>query len=152
MIEGNEKGVIDFGRAHARVRGTAKGRLIGGNLAILAALCGTSSDVRKRKGPIILFIEDIGELPYRIDRYLVQLRQSGALDEVMGVVVGDLGGSENNRDELKQVVFSHFAHLSIPLVMDAAIGHGQINTTLPYGTEVELIVGVDGVACHCLSN
>src|SRR5439155_23395808 len=68
------------------VRGRARGHLVGGNLALLAALCGTPYAPRFDGG--ILVVEDVGEAVYRIDRMLTQLRLAGALDGIRGLAIG----------------------------------------------------------------
>ncbi|MEM7478901.1 MAG: LD-carboxypeptidase, partial [Planctomycetota bacterium] len=79
------------------VGGTAKGRLTGGNLTLINATLGTPFQIDARDS--ILFFEDVDEAPYRIDRYLSQLRLAGILDEVSGVVVGTLTGAREKESQ-----------------------------------------------------
>jgi hypothetical protein len=67
------------------------GRLLGGNLEVLSRLCGTPlGDALLHSGEVVLLLEEVTEVPYRIDRALTQLRLAGLLDQVVAVVVGDL--------------------------------------------------------------
>jgi muramoyltetrapeptide carboxypeptidase len=140
---------IDLGKASSMVEGTATGLLAGGNLTVCAALCGTSFALGAcRAEPLILFLEDVGEPPYRLDRCLVQLRQSGLFKQLSGVILGDFDSERSDFAEIQDVVRSHFSLLSIPVAVDALIGHGIANTTLPYGQRVELSVSSKEVVCR----
>lgn len=118
--------------------GSADAPLIGGNLAILASLCGTrfAPDTRGH----ILFLEDISEPVYRIDRMLMQLRLSGLLDDIAGLAFGrftDLGDVEPGRD-LKALFGEVADSLGIPAIMDLPIGHVEHNFTVPLGVMARL--------------
>jgi muramoyltetrapeptide carboxypeptidase len=112
------------------VPGTAYGRLWGGNLSLLASDVGVES---MPADPVVMVIEEVGEDGYRLDRMLTQLRRAGWLDQVGGVVVGDLGGRG-----LPAVVRYCLADLCVPLVLDVPVGHGARNLALPLGAEVRL--------------
>ena len=121
--------VLAEGRAV--VPGTAYGRLWGGNLSLLASDVGIEPAPAE---PVIMLIEEVGEDGYRVDRMLTQLRRAGWLDQVSGVVVGDLGG-----DSLAPSVLCHcLADLDVPMVLDLPVGHGARNLALPLGAAVEL--------------
>jgi muramoyltetrapeptide carboxypeptidase len=109
-------------------RGTARGPLRGGNLSLIAHLCGTPFAVETRGA--IVFIEDVGEAPYRIDRMLTQLRLAGAFEAAAGVAVGDIGGNGVVRERL--------AGLGIPVAMGAPFGHIDDQAVMPIGVECEL--------------
>lgn len=115
-------------RGHAPVRGV----LSGGNLAVLAALLGTPfmPDLRGA----ILFLEDVGEDPYKIDRLLCQLRLSGALDELAGVVLG----SFSDADAPDEVLADYFGELGVPVLAGWPSGHTTPNLPLPIGLAVTL--------------
>lgn len=137
---------IDLGNAQPLVAGQATGLLVGGNLTVCAALCGTRYALNSAaRGQLILFLEDVGEPPYRIDRCLVQLRQSGLFDHLSGVILGDFDVERSDYKEIQEVVRAHFTSLSVPVVVDALIGHGAQNVTIPYGQAVELFVSPNGV-------
>lgn len=122
------------------VSGKAQGRLVGGNLSLIQALNGTPYQI-PTKGHL-LFIEEIGEEPYRIDRMLFQLEQSGALNEVSGVILGRFNKCETDdptrEHTLLQVFEDHFSNKPYPVVMNFPIGHVTENVTLPLGVMAEL--------------
>ncbi|MCS6915775.1 MAG: LD-carboxypeptidase [Myxococcales bacterium] len=122
--------------------GRARGRLLGGNLELLSRLCGTALSSALRPGePVVLLLEEIGEQPYRIDRALTQLRLSGALDEVVGVVLGDFvacEGGDGATPSALSVVVERLDALGVPLCSGAPIGHGTRNRAVPLGARVEL--------------
>jgi muramoyltetrapeptide carboxypeptidase len=115
--------------------GQASGRLVGGNLASLCQLVGTPCEPRFKDH--LLFLEDRGEAPYRIDRMLSQLRLGGRLDGVAGVVLGsfqDCGPLE----DLYPIVKEAFRHTGAPILAGFDIGHGTDNLTVPIGLEADL--------------
>jgi muramoyltetrapeptide carboxypeptidase len=116
--------------------GTARGRLMGGNLTVLVHLLGT------RHMPdlcgSILFIEEIGEEAYRLDRLLQHLRMSGALDGVRAVVAGMLDVPETKRvfpgdRDVDGILRDHLLPLGVPVVRGIPAGHGPGKWTLPLG-------------------
>ncbi len=128
-------------RAVTITGGTARGRLIGGNLSVLHALMGTPYEI-DTDGKI-LFLEDVGEAPYRVDRMLSTLRLAGKLDKLNGVILGAFTAREGEAkwDEdasMNDVLKDYFAHLGIPVVANFPVGHVRYNTTLPIGTLAEL--------------
>ena len=124
--------------------GKARGRLIGGNLAVLAALVGTpwlpSFD------GAILFLEDIGEAEYRIDRMLSQLALSGILSRVSGVVFGQCtectAGVENYAGfTIPQLLHDYLSPLGVPAFRGANIGHISKQLSVPVGVQAEIDAG-----------
>jgi muramoyltetrapeptide carboxypeptidase len=115
------------------VPGTAEGPLLGGNLAILAALVGTP--YFPPVDGAILFLEDVGERPYRIDRMLTQLRLAGAFARVAGVAVGRFTGCEPGADgtTVDDVLREHLGRLAVPVVLGVPTGHVADNAPLPLG-------------------
>jgi len=119
--------------------GVAEGRLIGGCLSVLVATLGTPFAINTAE--TILFIEDIGEKPYRIDRMLTQLKQAGKLDNLAGVVFGEMSGclgDSNDPAFLLQVIADIFSHYSYPIGFGLPSGHGGENFTLPLGVQVRI--------------
>jgi muramoyltetrapeptide carboxypeptidase len=120
--------------------GVARGRLTGGNLTLVATLMGTPYEIDTRDK--ILFIEDIGERPYRIDRYLSQLRLAGKLEQLAGVVIGRFRNCEAEEGKpsltLDEVFDDYFADLGIPVIAGYPMGHVRANVTLPVGALAEL--------------
>lgn len=120
--------------------GKATGPLVGGNLSLVAALLGTPYDVDTRGA--ILFLEDVGEAPYRIDRMLSSMHLAGKFDQVNGVLLGDFTDchptSAAPSVTVQDVLRSHFAHLGVPVLWNYPAGHGPVNIPLPIGHQVEL--------------
>jgi muramoyltetrapeptide carboxypeptidase len=120
--------------------GTAEGPLAGGNLTLLQCLIGTPwfPDLTGA----ILFLEDVGEQLYRVDRALAHLRAIGALDRLAGVMVGrftdlDRAGRDGALG-LDQVLTNYFGPLNIPVASGFPIGHIDAQWTLPLGVRARL--------------
>ena len=119
------------------VGGKATGRLLGGNLSLIAATIGTPYAIEPDGA--ILFIEDVHEAPYRVDRMLSQLRLAGVLDAVSGVVVGSFTVDDPADAPLVEaVVRDYLGVLKVPVLMNFPVGHAPNNATLPHGGRVEL--------------
>ncbi len=124
--------------------GTSEGLLAGGNLSLLASLVGTPYAMDYAGH--ILFIEEVGESPYRIDRMLTQLKQSGALNGVAGIALGYFTNCDQEPGDpgyeisigLEEVFREQFADLNVPVVMGLPFGHESHNVTLPIGINAEL--------------
>ena len=120
--------------------GIATGKLIGGNLSLLAPLAGTKFQPNI-KGKL-LFIEEIGEAPYRIDRMLTQLRQSYPLKEAAGIILGVFRSCEMKEGSrslsLMETLKDRLGDLNIPVFYGTAIGHIENNMTLPIGVKARL--------------
>ncbi len=119
--------------------GVAEGPLLGGCLSVLVATLGTPFAFDPRGA--ILFLEDIGEKPYRIDRMLVQLKQGGVLEHLAGVVFGDMQGCWGTEDDstlLLSVIADALAEYTYPVGFGLPAGHGKENFALPLGTRVRL--------------
>ena len=125
-------------------RGSAEGRLIGGNLSLLCASLGTPWQP-SFKGRI-LFFEDVGEKPYRLDRMLTQLLNAGILQQVAGVAVGVNQDCEDPnaktggeyRQTAADVMQERLATLRVPVVTGLPFGHVDFNVTLPVGGLAQL--------------
>ena len=131
-------------RAETIVRGTARGRLLGGNLSVIAAMAG--SDYLPDWNNAILFVEEIGEDVYRIDRMLTQLKLAGILDRLAGFIFTQCIDCTAEDDEdpsltLPQVLQDIIKPLGIPAWYGSAIGHLRDNFTVPVGVEVEIDAG-----------
>lgn len=114
--------------------GTAEGRLLGGNLALLAASLGTPTSVRPAG---IVVLEDISEDGYRVDRLLTQLLRSGWFDQVTGLVIGDFSEADD-QGLVADVVRERLEPLGVPMVVGASVGHEEVNLALPLGLPVRL--------------
>lgn len=120
--------------------GQASGRLVGGNLSVLSALVGTPyfPDLRGH----ILFLEEVGEEPYRIDRMLTQMRLAGVFEGLKGIVFGDCRNCAPDQGyvslSLRQVFEDHFRRYGFPMFYGTAIGHIAGKFTVPVGVEAEM--------------
>ena len=122
--------------------GTAEGRLIGGNLSVIAARCGTPYALDGTG--CILFLEEVGEDSYAIDRMMWQLWQSGLLKNINGMVIGNLRRCEpltpQPYDYSVKQVFAHYAKLAeIPVIYNLPVGHGPVNGFLPLGVKAKIV-------------
>ncbi len=126
--------------AHAVIQGgIAEGVLSGGCLSILVSMLGTPWAPQTRDR--ILFLEEVNEKPYRIDRMLTQLRHAGLLDGVAGVVFGEMEGcaaGPNERVTVRDVIAEAFASAPYPVAFGLPSGHGRGTLTLPFGIRVRL--------------
>ncbi len=122
--------------------GRAEGPLLGGTLALLAHLCGTPWQPRLRGA--ILFLEDVGERPYQLDRYLTQLRLAGALDGLAGVALGRFGGEEP--EAAAETVRSLVRALEVPAIEGLSAGHQPANLAFPLGPPATLVAPGPGGA------
>jgi muramoyltetrapeptide carboxypeptidase len=120
--------------------GKARGPLVGGNLTVLTALMGT--DYLPEWQGHILFIEDVGEGIYRIDRMMTQLKLAGVLDKISGFIFGRCtdcdADSGYSSFTLEEVLEDHVKPLGIPAFRGSMIGHIQNKFTIPLGVEAEI--------------
>lgn len=122
--------------------GIGKGELTGGNLSLIATLMGTPYEI-ETDGKI-LFMEDVGEAPYRIDRYLSQIKLAGKFERVNGIILGkftrreDEPPDDENSFSMMEVFEQYFSDLNIPVLANFPIGHYQNNITFPIGVQAEL--------------
>ncbi len=118
-------------------RGKARGRLIGGNLSLVAASIGTPYQPDTEGA--ILFLEDVGEPEYRIDRMFQQLKLAGVLDKIAGLALGDFSNPEINADFFKEFILPSLELPdNCPVVCDLPFGHIRDNRTIPLGAEAEI--------------
>jgi muramoyltetrapeptide carboxypeptidase len=128
---------VDKPKPQRLVGGKARGRLLGGSLTLICSTLGTRYAIQPKSA--VLFIEDVNEAPYRIDRSLSQLRLAGVLDGVAGVVIGNFSSKEpKDAQEIERVLREYFSALKVPVVMNFPVGHILNNATLPHGALVEL--------------
>lgn len=124
--------------ARTLVPGRAEGVLLGGNLALVSSLVGTRFE--PSWDGAILFLEDVGEPVYRIDRMLCQLKLAGVLDRIAGAVLGRFTAitpADPDR-ELATVLAEYFRPLGVPVLTDFPFGHTPDKQTLPMGARVVL--------------
>ena len=126
--------------------GTAFGQLVGGNLSIISSLCGTKYDIDTRGK--ILFLEDIDEFLYHTDRMVHQLKLSGKLDNLAGLILGDFTDMKDNESPFGQTVHEIFVEavkdFDYPVCHGFPAGHDKKNLALAFGWDWELEVAERG--------
>jgi muramoyltetrapeptide carboxypeptidase len=131
----------EFG-LHTVSPGTARGRLVGGNLTLISATMGTPFEIETRDR--ILLLEDTGEAPYRIDRMLVQLKLAGKLEQAAGVVFGTCSDCAPSRSSfeltlsLSEILDELLGSLRKPVLAGLLFGHTKEKAIIPMGVEAEL--------------
>lgn len=121
--------------------GTANGKLVGGNLSVIAGMIGTPFDLDYEGN--ILFLEEIAEQPYHIDRMLQNLRLSGALAKLKGVVIGQFEGCDEDpqmMQTLPETIRDAFKNYDYPICFNFPAGHVDYNLALVMGENVKLEV------------
>jgi len=124
-------------------KGIAQGELAGGNLALIVAIMGTPFEIDIENK--LLFIEDIGEAPFRVDRMLTQLLLSGKLQKAKGIVLGVFNDCDFNDDDitsenslsLKEVITDRLSGLGIPVMYGFSFGHIANQAIFPVGIMAE---------------
>ena len=139
-IEAGDELVPRRNRTTTITPGKARGELVGGNLSVLVALAG-SPYMPDFTGKI-LFLEDVGEAPYRVDRMLCTLKLMGALDRITGFIFGECTdckpGDGYGSLTLDQILDDYIKPLNIPAYSGAMIGHIREQFIVPVGGNVEL--------------
>jgi len=123
--------------------GIAKGQLVGGNLSILQSLLGSVSSI-DTKGKI-LFIEDVGEYLYSIDRMIYALKRSGYFKNCDGIIVGGMTNIKDNStpfgQTVEEIVLEATKEFDFPILFDFPAGHDKDNRAIFLGREIEMKVG-----------
>ncbi|HPZ04357.1 MAG TPA: LD-carboxypeptidase [Bacteroidales bacterium] len=134
--------------------GVAHGKLVGGNLSILYSLMGSPSSLDTAGK--ILFIEDLDEYLYHIDRMMMQLKRAGKLDSLAGLIVGGMSEMNDNSIpfgfEAEQIIRAHCERYSFPVCFGFPAGHIPDNRALKLGVDVELKIDNEGVTLKEISN
>jgi muramoyltetrapeptide carboxypeptidase len=126
---------IRYPQAVTVVPGASRGVTVGGTLSLLTSSLGTGTSRPARGG--ILLLEDVNEEPYRIDRMLTQLRRSGYLDGVKGIVAGTFSGC-GPPGLIQDILAERLAVPAVPMIAWANVGHGGPFQTFPLGIAAEL--------------
>jgi|AGTN01.3.fsa_nt_gi Uncharacterized proteins, homologs of microcin C7 resistance protein MccF len=124
--------------------GIASGRLFGGNLSVFCALLGSRFGKIPYKG--ILFIEDIGELPYRVDRMMYQLKLAGVFERIGGLIVGQFTDYEEDNQmysPLRESILNVVKEYAFPVCFNFPVGHVKLNFPLIMGETATLSVRED---------
>ena len=145
----NPRPVTKFGRDVARAirPGRVTGRLTGGNLSLVQQSIGTSYDIDTRDSNICL--EETHDPMSFADERLVHLRAAGLLQNLRGIILGGLNLDRSEEDEFEDFLLDLLSDLNVPILMDFPAGHDEPNLTLPFGTEIELVVNeTTGWICY----
>jgi len=128
-------------------KGKASGILVGGNLSLLAHLIGTSSDIKTKNK--ILFIEDVGEYIYNVDRMMYQLKRSGKLEDLKGLIVGRFSEMKDTTTPLGQtteeVIKEIVKDYDYPVCFGFPVSHDKENYALKIGIKYKLSVSTTSV-------
>jgi len=156
LLENPDPGLLLSG-LEGLVPGLARGPLLGGNLEVLTRLLGTPLQPDFRGA--VLFLEEVGELPYRVDRLLTHLESAGVLGSVAGIVIGDFTDCDEIEDGQIQppttgeVLVERLGGMPVPVALNGGFGHGDRKASLPYGVGVELdsesglLTAIEGAVC-----
>lgn len=118
------------------VPGEATGPLVGGCLSLLHCTLGTPYQL-KTQG-CVLYLEDVGELLYSLDRMLTHLRLAGVFEEVKGIVIGPLKDAHDSPEVIQEMLLDVLGDLKLPMVFGFPSGHTEDMWTIPLGLPVEL--------------
>ena len=125
-------------RLEVRVRpGVVEAEMVGGCLSMLVTTLGTPYEINPRGK--ILFMEDVSERPYRLERMLTHLKMAGKLEHIAGVVLGDfIGCVDGGSRDIMAIIAELFDDAPYPVVLGMKAGHGPENLALPFGTRMRL--------------
>ncbi len=136
LFNNNQEYELDLGTTSSQtlIAGEAKGNLLGGCLSLVSHLLGTpfSPDYEGA----ILFLEDVGEQPYKIDRYLAHLKQTGVFDTIGGVILGEFLDCEDDNERsftISELIDHYFSQATFPVIQNFPYGHGEVKFSMPVG-------------------
>ncbi|MDJ0784329.1 MAG: LD-carboxypeptidase [Desulfosarcinaceae bacterium] len=135
ILSGAANRTLHFSLGEALLPGVAEGVVTGGNLTTLCHLLATP--YQPKLADRLLFLEDVGEAPYRIDRMLTQMALAGCFEKLAGVVLGQFTGC-GAWEEIRDLFRERLAPLGIPLAAGISAGHGSPNLALPFGLAATL--------------
>lgn len=123
-------------------QGKASGQLIGGNLSLLVHQIGTRTELEYSDK--ILFIEEVAEPLYHIDRMILQLKRAGKLKDLAGLVVGQLTNLSENKlgygQSVEEIILAHCEDYDFPIGFNFPFGHGEDNMPLVHGAKVKFVI------------
>ncbi len=127
-------------------KGSATGKLVGGNLSVLYSIIGSNSDIQT--DGCLLFLEDLDEYLYHIDRMMMNLKRTGKLDKLAGLVIGDMSDMKDNTipfgKTAEEIIAEHVSMYSYPVSMGFPAGHEARNLALVMGQTYQLTVNDEG--------
>lgn len=154
LLRGEPVEPVGFDASQVVVAGSAEGPLVGGNLAMICAGIGTRDELRPDGA--ILFLEDVNEAPYSIDRMLTQLRRVGMLQRAAGVAVATWVGCDPPVDRpsgaAAEVVADRLGDLGVPVVTGLPLGHSTGQLAVPHGMPARLETGAGRLEASTLTD
>ena len=130
----------DLPAHHLNQSGDASGLLVGGNLSMLYSLCGSASDIDTRGK--LLFLEDLDEYLYHIDRMMMNIKRTGKLDNLAGLIVGGMSDMRDNTipfgKDAEQIILEHTAEYGYPIYFGFEAGHQKLNKALRFGLHADI--------------
>ncbi len=134
-------------------KGNTEGELIGGNLSLMVHLIGSASDVNTKNK--ILFLEDVGEYLYNIDRMFIQLKRAGKLDGLAGLIIGGFTDMKDTTtpfgQEVYDLIFDKIKEYTYPVCFDFPVSHSEKNYALKVGVKHSLSVGSKRVTLKAIN-
>jgi len=126
-------------------RGKTRGKLLGGCLSLIVSLLGTSFLPNFSRS--VLFIEEVNEPPYKIDRMLTQMKLAGIFSKIRGVIIAHFTGnySDGARSTVEKIILQYTAARPVPVISRYPHGHELPNISLPVGAEVEFMVSAQDI-------
>jgi muramoyltetrapeptide carboxypeptidase len=147
VVFGENAGISSQNIHPLQKNGTASGEIIGGNLSVLYSLVGSSS-TPSFEGKI-LFLEDLDEYLYHIDRMMQNLKRSGLLSQISGLIVGGMTNMKDNAvpfgKTAEEIIFEVVKDLNIPIAFNFPAGHAETNLPLIFGETAHLSVTLNRV-------
>ncbi len=147
---GCEQYAISAPKHHLNKIGEVEGKLMGGNLSIVYSLLGTDDQPDYHNA--ILFLEDIGEHLYQIDRMLYALKKSGVFTKIRGLIIGGMSDLEDTDvpfgQSIEEIISSHFQYINIPIAFGFPAGHLDDNRALVLGQMCKLNVSTEDSSLH----
>lgn len=126
--------------------GTSVGKIVGGNLSIIYSMLGSSSDINTNGA--ILFLEDLDEYLYHIDRMIVALKRARKFEHLAGLIVGGMSDMHDNTipfgHTAEEIIKEHCQEYDFPIAFNIPVGHSKDNKTLKLGVSSKLIVSSNG--------
>jgi muramoyltetrapeptide carboxypeptidase len=130
---------------HFNREGAIEGQLVGGNLCLLAHLVGSASDIKTKNK--ILFLEDIGEQLYNIDRMMLQMKRAGKLDKLAGLIIGGFTESKDTErpfgKTVDEIIFEQVKEYDYPVCFGFPVSHEKENYALKIGVDYHLEVSAE---------
>lgn len=142
-------GILDYTISSGKYNkvGTAEGEILGGNLSLVAESLGTPTEIDTRGK--ILFLEEIDEYLYKVDRMFMQLRRAGKFDDIAGLIIGDFSQMKDTQipfgKSIYELIADHFNDTDFPIAYNFPIGHEAYNLAVPCGRKVYMEVTLNQV-------